>query len=46
MHQANIPVAKQFQVWSEAFKTATLLDGLLPIEINGVMATKYKNWGG
>jgi hypothetical protein len=46
MSRANIPYKIRFRIWSEAFKTATLLDGLIPIEIDGELATKYKHWCG
>jgi hypothetical protein len=46
MHQANLPASVRPRVWTEAFKTATLLDGLVPIEINGKLATKYVHWCG
>ena len=46
MWQANIPYEIRFRIWSEAMKTATLLDGLIPIEINGVVKSKYEHWAG
>jgi len=46
LHHANIPYSIRPRVWTEAFKTATLLDGLLPIEIDGKAATKYEHWCG
>jgi hypothetical protein len=33
-------------VWTAAFKTATLLDGLLPIEMGGVTASRCVHWCG
>jgi hypothetical protein len=33
-------------VWTAAFKTATLLDGLLPIETGGVAASRCVHWCG
>ena len=32
--------------FKEAFKTATLLDGLTVLELNGVDATRFVHWGG
>jgi hypothetical protein len=46
MHRANVPLATKYKLWRNAFKTATLLDGLMPININGITATRYKQWGG
>jgi hypothetical protein len=46
MARANIPYKIRFRLWSEAFKVATLLDGLTPIEIDGVVATRYEYWCG
>jgi hypothetical protein len=46
MHKANIPMEVRPKVWTEAFKTATLLDGLIPIEIDGKIATRYVHWCG
>jgi hypothetical protein len=33
-------------LWKEAFKTATLLDGLTATTIGGVTDTRYVHWGG
>ena len=30
MHRANIPLLMRYKIWREAFKTVTLLDGLIP----------------
>ncbi len=46
LHQANIPISVRPRVWTEAFKTATLLDGLMMIEIDGKTATRYEHWCG
>jgi hypothetical protein len=46
MHAANVPLLVRCKVWREAFKTATLLDGLMPIDIGGVVATRHVHWGG
>jgi len=36
MHRANVPQADRYKVWTDAFDTATKLDGLIVIEIDGV----------
>ena len=46
MHRANVPEAARYKVWREAFGTATLLDGLLLIEIDGKMASRFEHWAG
>ena len=45
MYRASIPYEMRFKVWREAFQTATLLNGLVPIKLNGKVATRYKHWG-
>ena len=46
MHEANLPLNMRYQLWHEAFKTASLLDGLQVIELNGVRATRFVHWNG
>jgi len=46
MHAANIPMAIQYLVWHEAFKMATLLDGLSMIELDGKSAMRVEHWCG
>jgi hypothetical protein len=46
MHRANIPLTLRYKLWREAFKTVTMLDGLMVIEIEGVHATHYFHWSG
>ena len=46
MARANIPMAIRYRIYSEAFKTATLLDGLVTIDLDGVTATRYEHWCG
>jgi hypothetical protein len=36
MSAVNVPSLIWYKVYSEAFKTATLLDGLMPVKINGI----------
>ena len=44
LSKANIPMKMWPKVWTEAFKTATLLDGLVPIKVDGKLATKFEHW--
>jgi hypothetical protein len=44
MSAANVPETIRYKVYSEAFRTATLLDGLMPVEINGITKTRYEHW--
>ena len=44
--RANVPRAIRHLLWREAFKTATLLDGLQVIELDGIEATRYVHWNG
>jgi hypothetical protein len=46
MNDANIPRHLRYLLWREAFQTATLLDGLTIIEINGVSNSRYMHWNG
>jgi hypothetical protein len=46
MSAANLPEEIRYCVYSEAFKSVTLLDGLVPIEIDGKVATRYEQWSG
>ena len=46
MHRANVPYEMKFKLWKEAFRTATLLDGLTVCEIDGKKATRYEHWCG
>ena len=46
MIQANIPYKLRYKVWTEAFATATLLDGMVPIMLDGKLATRYEHWAG
>ena len=44
MANANVPLKIRYKVVSEAFKTATLLDGLVVVTIDGKTATRYEHW--
>ena len=44
MSHANVPVKIRYMVFREAFITATYLDGLKVIEINGEKKTWYEHW--
>ena len=46
MHRANVPLTDRYKLFKEAFKTATLLDGLVVITIDGKEATRYEHWCG
>jgi hypothetical protein len=46
MNHANIPLKWRFKLFAEAFKTATLLDGLRVVTLNGVIDAQYKHWRG
>ena len=43
MHAANIPIKLRYKVFKEAFQTATLMDGLDVINIDGKEDTRYKH---
>jgi hypothetical protein len=46
MISANIPLTLRYKLFKEAFKTATLLDGLMAVTLEGVTATRYKHYMG
>ena len=46
MADANAPLKERYLIFGEAFKTATLLDGLTVIDINGVKKTRFEHWNG
>ena len=45
MHKANVPTKLHYLLWHEAFKTATFLDGLIPITISDETKTRDEHWG-
>lgn len=46
MIAAHVPETVRYLLYNEAFMTATLLDGLIPIEVRGVTQTKFEHfWG-
>ena len=45
MNAANVPLKMRYTLFWECFKTATLLDGLAIMEIDGKLATRYEHWG-
>jgi hypothetical protein len=45
-NDAQVPNDFRYILWQEAFRTATLLDGLTIIDINNVKATRYIHWEG
>jgi hypothetical protein len=46
MARAYVPMKIRYKIWKEAFQTATLLDGLTVMTIEGKTATRYVHWGG
>jgi hypothetical protein len=46
MAKANLPMKVRYKVWKEAFKTATLLDGLAVTMVKGQTDTRYVLWFG
>ena len=46
MHQANIPKKICYRLWTKAFGTATLLDGLIVSEVNGQMMSRNEQFFG
>jgi len=44
MIEANLSIASRYQLFREAIHTATLLDSLVVVEIDGVKATRYKHF--
>jgi hypothetical protein len=46
MARANVPLTIIYKVFTKAFKTATLLDGLTVIKIYNQEATRYEHWRG
>ena len=46
MVKAKVPKDKKHNVAQKAFETATQLDGLIPIEIDGVTKPQVEHWSG
>ena len=46
MIKANIPEDKKHIVAQKAFETATKLDGLVPITLDGITKTRYEHFEG
>eukprot|EP00957_Ditylum_brightwellii_P075304 5722063-Ditylum_brightwellii.AAC.1 len=46
MHKANCPIAIKYKVFPKAFMTATLLDGLVIVEVGGEKKTHYEHFYG
>jgi hypothetical protein len=46
MARANLPLNIRYKVFTKAFKTATLLDGLTVIKIGNQEAIRYEHWCG
>ena len=45
MNAANVPLPKRYILFREALHTATLLDGLRLVTLNGKTATRFEHWG-
>lgn len=46
MVRANVPMKWRYKLFPEAFKTATLLDGLVPVMVDGKLATRFEHQRG
>jgi hypothetical protein len=46
MAAAHVPEPIRRLIWNEAFQAATLLDGLMVVEVNGVQKTRWEHWLG
>ncbi len=46
MHHANMPMKERYKLFCEAFKAATLLDGLIPIKFDGKVKPRVAHWSG
>eukprot|EP00957_Ditylum_brightwellii_P038688 2924344-Ditylum_brightwellii.AAC.2 len=46
IHKANYPMAIKYKMFPEAFMTATLLDGLVVVKVDGVKKTCYEHFHG
>ena len=46
MNAANVPLKSRYKVWYKAVNTATKLDGLVPVTINGETKTRDEHWCG
>jgi hypothetical protein len=44
MARVNVPLNIRYKVFTKAFKTATLVDGLTVIKIGNQEATRYEHW--
>ena len=46
MHAAHVPMSLLWHLSVKAFETATLLDGLVPVEVGGVSSSRYAHFYG
>ena len=46
MAAAHVPEPIRRLIWNEAFQAATLLDGLMVVDVNGVQKTRWEHWLG
>ena len=45
MIHAKIPQTLRYKLWREAYQTATLIDSLVLVELDGRKATRIEHWG-
>jgi hypothetical protein len=46
MYHANLPMEIRYKLFKEAFQTATLLDALVVVEIEGEKKSRVEHWSG
>jgi hypothetical protein len=46
MHRANLSMAMRYKLAQEAFTCATMLDGLIPVTVDGITKTRYEHFNG
>jgi len=46
LENAGVPRAYRYLLWREAFKTATKLDSLVQVEVDGVTRSRHEHWYG
>jgi hypothetical protein len=46
LHQANIPEDHCVYFWNKCFETATKVDDLAAVTIDGITKTRYEHWFG
>ena len=46
MHRAHLPMELRYKLFPKAFGAATVLDWLMPIELDGILKTRYEHFKG